>query len=280
MNLFVTGASGFVGTNLLNNKDFLKKFKKIYCLTRKKKVKTSKKIIWIKGSLNSNLNKYFKKSDCLLHMAAHSANKPYDNLENCIKWNCLVSRNLIKNAYEAGINKFLILGTYFEYGFSGQLFKNKKVSVKDFCLPMSTYALSKSFFFQTLFSWSLGKNISIKYLRLPHVYGEGELKSRLWPQIKNDKLNEIVLANPKFKTNFINIEKFVKKLIYSIDAKKFKKNTFEIKNITDREMFLYHFATLEKKKLKSKIKIYKSKNKKNLFQFLLPRQENIQIKIK
>ncbi len=280
MNLFITGASGFVGTNLLNNKDFLNKFKNVYCLTRKKKVSNSKKIIWIKGSLNSNLNKYLKKSDFLLHMAAHSANKPYDNLDNCIKWNCLISRNLINNAYKVGVKNFLILGTYFEYGFAGQFFKKKKVSVTDFCLPMSTYALSKSFFFQTLFSWSLGKSVSIKYLRLPHVFGEGELESRLWPQIKSDKLNKIVLDNPKFKTNFINIQKFIKKLSYLINIKKFKKNTFEITNITDKEMFLYDFTISEKKKLKSKINILKIKNKKKLFQFLLPKKENIQIKIK
>ena len=65
----------------------------------------------------------------------------------------------------------MILGSYFEYGFAGQVHK-KKISSRSFCLPMSSYALSKSFFFQTLFSWSLGKNISIKYLRLPHVFGE------------------------------------------------------------------------------------------------------------
>ena len=145
---------------------------------------------------------------------------------------------------------------------------------------MSTYALSKAFFFQILFSWSLGKDVSIKYLRLPHVYGEGELKSRLWPQIKNDKLNKLILANPKFKTNFINIKKFVNKLNNLINIKKFKKNNFEIINIVDKEMSLYNFAVSEKKKLKSKIKILKSKNKKNLIQFLLPKNENIQIKIK
>ena len=145
---------------------------------------------------------------------------------------------------------------------------------------MSSYALSKSFFFQTLFSWSLGKNISIKYLRLPHVFGEGELKSRLWPQIKANKINQIKLDNPKFMTNFININKLIKKIKSHLIIKKFKKNYFEIKNITDKDMSIHNFAISEKKKLKSDVKILKSKKSNYLFQFLLPKNDNFLIKIK
>ena len=281
MNLFITGGSGFVGTNLLLESNFLKKFKKIYCLTRKKNIKdVNKKIIWITGNLNSNLPKYFKKSDCLLHMAAHSANRPYDNLYNCFKWNCLSSMNLIEKAFNEGIKKFIIIGTYHEYGFAGQLHKNKKTSTKSFCLPLSTYALSKSFFFQTIFSWSLGKDVSIKYLRLPHVFGEGELKTRLWPQIKENKLKKIVINNPNFMTNFINIKKLTKKLNNYIDFKNIKKNFFEIKNVLDKDMSLYNFAIKEKKSLNSKVKIIKSTDRKNLWKFLIPKNDKFLIKIK
>jgi len=281
MNLFITGGSGFVGTNLLLESNFLKKFKKIYCLTRKKNIKdVNKKIIWITGNLNSNLTKYFKKSDCLLHMAAHSANRPYDNLYNCFKWNCLSSMNLIEKAFNEGIKKFIIIGTYHEYGFAGQLHKNKKTSTKSFCLPLSTYALSKSFFFQTIFSWSLGKDVSIKYLRLPHVFGEGELKTRLWPQIKENKLKKIAINNPNFMTNFINIKKLTKKLNNYIDFKNIKKNFFEIKNVLDKDMSLYNFAIKEKKSLNSKVKIIKSTDRKNLWKFLIPKNDKFLIKIK
>ena len=281
MNLFITGGSGFVGTNLLLESNFLKKSKKMYCLTRKKNIKdVNKKIIWINGNLNSNLTKYFKKSDCLLHMAAHSANRPYDNLYNCFKWNCLSSMNLIERAFNEGIKKFIIIGTYHEYGFAGQLHKNKKTSTTSFCLPLSTFALSKSFFFQTIFSWSLGKDVSIKYLRLPHVFGEGELKTRLWPQIKENKLKKIVINNPNFMTNFINIKKLTKKLNNYIDFKNIKKNFFEIKNVLDKDMSLYNFAIKEKKSLNSKVKIIKSTDRKNLWKFLIPKNDKFLIKIK
>jgi len=280
MNLFITGASGFVGKNLLENKNFFKKFKKIYCLTRKSKKISNKKIIWVKGNLNSNLKKYLKNCDCLLHMAAHSANKPYDNLNNCFKWNCLYSLKFIDSAYKAGIKKFIFTGTYYEYGYAGEIHKNKTTSVNSFCLPISTYALSKSFFFQSIFSWSLNKNVGIKYLRLPHVYGEGEKKSRLWAQIKDDKLNEIKINNPNFKTNFINIKKLVIQLNTQININKIKKNFFEIVNIIDKNMTIYQFAINQKKKLGSKVKLKKLINKKNLWNFLIPKKDKVLIKIK
>ena len=72
----------------------------------------------------------------------------------------------------------MILGSYFEYGFAGQVHKKKKYLQEVFAFRCHHTLYQKSFFFQTLFSWSLGKNISIKYLRLPHVFGEGELKKK------------------------------------------------------------------------------------------------------
>ena len=279
MNLFITGGSGFVGTYLLKNKVFLKQFKKIYCLTRSKKVKKNKKVVWIYGNLKSDLKFYFKKSHCLLHLAAHSTNKPYDNLNNCFKWNCLNSIDLINSAYKSGIKKFIITGTYYEYGFAGQIYKTQKISAKSLCLPTSNYALSKAFFLQILFSWSLGKNVSIKYLRFPHVYGDGEFKNRLWSQIKENIVNEIRLDNPDFLTNFININELIKKIINHGNIKNMKKNFFEIINVCGKTMKLTQFVNKEKKRLKSKIKIVKLKNKKNLFKFLIPKKDKVSIKI-
>ena len=70
-----------------------------------------------------------------------------DNLENCLKWNCKVPIKFISKAYKAGIKKFVILGTYHEYGMAGNIYKNKKTPVLSSLMPVSTYAMSKAIFF-------------------------------------------------------------------------------------------------------------------------------------
>ena len=169
MNLFITGATGFIGKNLLDNKDFLKKFSKIYCLTRKKKLITKNNIIWVKGNLKSSLKKYLKKSDCLLHLAAHSANKPYDNLENCFKWNCSVSVNFIDKAYKSGVRKFMILGSYFEYGFAGQVHKKKKYLQEVFAFPCH-HTLYQNLFLSNIVFMVVGKKIFLLNTLGYHMY--------------------------------------------------------------------------------------------------------------
>ena len=59
------------------------------------------------------------KFDALIHLASHSANYPYDNLENCLYQNLTVPLRMLNLAFEAGIDKFLITGSCFEYGLSG-----------------------------------------------------------------------------------------------------------------------------------------------------------------
>ncbi len=280
MNLFITGASGFIGKNLLNNHKFLKRCKKIYCLSRKKNKSLNTKIEWIKGDLNSNLHKYFLKSDCLLHMASHSTNRPYDNLENCLKWNCKVPKKFISKAYKAGIKKFVILGTYHEYGMAGNIYKNKKTPVLSSLMPISTYAISKAIFFQNIFFWSINKKVGIRYLRLPHIYGIGEKKTRLWPKLKSKKIKKIIIFNPNFKTSFLSIEKLVLQLNNYINIKKIKVNFFEIINIVGKNMKLIEFAKIQKKKLSSKTILIKLKNGKNNWKYLIPKKDKALIKIK
>tara|TARA_B100002019_G_scaffold293454_1_gene321182 strand:+ start:3880 stop:4722 length:843 start_codon:yes stop_codon:yes gene_type:complete len=280
MNIFLTGASGFIGSKLLSDANFLKKFKKIYCLTRRKNKTNSKNIIWVNGDLSTNLTKYFKKSNYLIHLAAHSANKPYDNLQNCLIWNCINSIKLINSAYSAGINKFIVLGTFYEFGLSGNIYKNKGIPAIAPQLPQSTYATSKAFFFQNLLNWSMDKNIGIRYLRLPHIYGQGEKKTRLWPIIKTNKKNKILLDNPDFRSTFLSINNLIPQIIKFSNFQNLKKKCFEINNLPGQNLSIYNFAKIQKKITGSSIKIIKKNNKNTDWKFLIMKKQKKIIKLK
>ena len=81
MKIFVTGADGFIGKNFVNIINSKKdKDISLFCLTRKKKTKKTKKITWVKGSLNSNLNKYLIDTDIIIHFASIGVKKKKNRL--------------------------------------------------------------------------------------------------------------------------------------------------------------------------------------------------------
>ena len=95
MNIFVTGASGFIGRHLLNEINL--DTHRLFCIkTSNKKilVKNKKNIEWVTGCLSSLYTKYLKKTDILVHLASVSTNHPYKNLEKCIQVNILDSLKL------------------------------------------------------------------------------------------------------------------------------------------------------------------------------------------
>ena len=67
MNLFVTGANGYIGSN------FIKKASsnnfKIFALTTKKRNKKIKNVKWLVGKIDKNWSE-LKQTDILVHLAA------------------------------------------------------------------------------------------------------------------------------------------------------------------------------------------------------------------
>ena len=60
MIIFLTGGSGFIGRKFINEALEVGHF--IYAVSRKNK-KNKKNLVWLKGDLDKDWNKYLKKSD-------------------------------------------------------------------------------------------------------------------------------------------------------------------------------------------------------------------------
>lgn len=184
MNLFVTGATGFIGSNLINKAHEIGY--SVFALRRtinsKPRVNLLKEPVWITKQLDEITCSDLKNIDCIIHLAAHSMTPPYDTLENCMYWNVMAPINLFKEAIKVGIKKIIVAGSCFEYGASGE--KYDFIPIEAPLMPTSSYAVSKAALYLASFQLALEKKLELSYHRIFHVYGEGEAKSRFWPSLK------------------------------------------------------------------------------------------------
>lgn len=231
MEFFLTGGTGFIGSHLLQNA--LNKNHKVNALRRGKssipKIKLNKEPYWINKNFEDVDSSDFKNSEALIHLASHSANVPYDNLENCLKFNVFQTLTLFNKAYDCGIRKYLITGSSFEYGKEAENFEFIPPNAPLF--PTQSYPASKAAASLILTQWAMEKKVSLKILRLFQVFGEGEKENRFWPSI-----NKTAKSGKNFKMtygdqirDFIKVEDVSEKIIN--ESLSFTKNRVTIKNI-------------------------------------------------
>ena len=110
MRLFITGASGFLGKNFIE--EVIKKRYKIYALSRKDR--SSKKIEWLKGSLEDDWSKELKETDIFIHLASSGV----QNFENkdIYETNFFNSKRILDRVVKSKYKKWLIISTSSEFG--------------------------------------------------------------------------------------------------------------------------------------------------------------------
>lgn len=221
MKIFLTGGTGFIGSHFINEAH--KAGHELFCLKRensKPRINLEKEPNWIIGNLDDKFPKeIFTGIDIFVHFAAHSANVPYDTLENCLYWNMMVPLKLFNTSFTAGLKNYLVAGSCFEYGKSGE--KYDFIPPDAPLLPTMTYPTSKAAASVAFAGWASINSIQLKYLRIFQVYGDGELETRFWPALKKAALEGIDFPLTKGEQirDFINVEdvvkRFVKELIFS-----------------------------------------------------------------
>ena len=221
MKVFLTGANGYIGRNFIRKAS--KIGIKILANTSKKKNKKIKNVTWLVGPID----KFWKELNddvVLLHAAAAGARRePGSNLKKFKDFNLIKSTKLLENAIKSNCKKWVIISTNKEYKIenlkiSDSLLKKKKYD-HDF-----KYALSKYLFTQECLKISKENDIKCRILRLFHIYGGDEYKSRLWPSLisaakKNIDFN---MSSGHQSTDFNHIDDVIDGIIDSLN--------FRIKN--------------------------------------------------
>ena len=231
MYFFLTGGTGFVGSHFI--RQALIKSHNLKAIKRSEKsdvkIILKNKPSWIVKNFSDLQINDFQNCEVLIHLAAHSANFPYDTLENCIKFNVTETLNLFNIAYSAGIRKFVMTGSCFEYGKKGEEYKFIPPDASLF--PTQTYPTSKAMASILITQWALERKVSLKILRLFQIYGEGELQTRLWPTLKEKALKgeDLEMTYGEQIRDFIKVEDVAKIILE--ESVNMKENTISIKNV-------------------------------------------------
>lgn len=183
MKIFLTGGTGFVGSHFLRRA--VGAGHQVVALRRAgsvPRVPLTRDPEWVEGELGEPRREWLEGCDVLVHLAAHSANVPYDTLEACVRWNVLEPLRLLDAARRAGVRRFVVAGTCFEYGRSADRYEWLPVDAP--LEPTDTYPTSKAAASVTFTGWAAREGTELSVLRIFQVYGEGELESRFWPSLR------------------------------------------------------------------------------------------------
>lgn len=208
--VLVTGSTGFVGRQVINN--LLDKQVKIRAIVRKGKEtffndKSSKIEFVITKDLFKESVEWWqeqcKNIDTIIHVAWYAEPGKYLNSPKNI--DCLKgSLNLAKGAKQAGIRRFIGIGTCFEYDLVV-----RNLSINTPLKPTTPYAIAKTELYKSLSQSLPSQSIELCWCRLFYLYGEGEDERRLVPYLHKQLSNGLVaeLTNGKQVRDFLDVSK-------------------------------------------------------------------------
>jgi nucleoside-diphosphate-sugar epimerase len=184
MKIAVTGGTGFIGSHFL--KQALAAGHAVRAIRRshasQPRITIGIRSEWLNGQLDEVSVEDLYGCEVLVHFAAHSVQYPFDTMANCLRWNLNAVLALFEKARLAGIKRYIVAGSCFEYGRTGEHYDF--IPTDALLEPTNSYAVSKAAATIALCQWAEEYQLSLEVLRVFHVYGEGEAKTRFWPSLR------------------------------------------------------------------------------------------------
>jgi nucleoside-diphosphate-sugar epimerase len=218
MKIFLTGGTGFIGSHFL--RQGLAAGHEILALRRpgsKPRISLENEPEWLEVAFDKLEPEHFARCEAVVHLAAHSANVPYDSLENCLHWNVTMPLRMADRALKAGIKRFIVAGSCFEYGKSGERYEFIPVDAP--LEPTQSYPISKAAASVAWAGFARDTNVEVSILRIFQVYGQGEPEGRLWPSIRAAAISgsDYMMTAGEQVRDFVPVNDVAQKFIESIN---------------------------------------------------------------
>jgi nucleoside-diphosphate-sugar epimerase len=173
----------------------------------------------------------FEGVDALIHCAAHTPNHPYDTWEACLHGNALAPLTMMEKAQQAGVQRFIMAGSSFEYGRAAERYE--RVPVDAPLESTTSYPASKAAASVLFSAWARSHQSRLAILRIFQVYGPGEAGSRLWPALRKaaDEGRDFPLNPGDLIRDFIRVEQVAAALLYAVEVLELSPGQPEIHNV-------------------------------------------------
>lgn len=213
MNIFITGAEGFVGRNLVSYLLSNTNFNIYYCDNGKFSIPfhfNSDRLVKICEDISDIHLDTFLDIDVLIHLAAvKKHNSSLDNEFDLFRTNFIETRRIFNLAINSNIKQILFTSSLYA---SGNLHK-LNFSENDLPTPQTLYGSSKFFGETCLRELSALKDISLIAFRLYFIYGPHQYYGKGYPSVfistmnalsKNQ--NPIIINDGKQKLDYLFVE--------------------------------------------------------------------------
>lgn len=182
MTILVSGATGFIGRHFVRLA--LEEEVKVLAVSRGSSAAewSHPNLRWLKRELREVAPADVAGCDTLVHLAAHGVTAGTNEWEQCFRVNVMDSLAFWRTAVSAGIRRFVVCGSCFEYGRSGERYE--KIPVDAPLEPTGAYHASKAAASMAALALAVEHKLELSLLRPFHVFGEGEAATRLWPALR------------------------------------------------------------------------------------------------
>ena len=253
MKLFITGASGFIGSHLTN----LAKRKGYEIIALKKGYldpqNYDKNIKWVnKDLLEINMHD-LEDVDVVFNLASAGVSPKKASIQELTKTNILGSIKLMEESIKANVKRCIFTGSCHEYGLSSDRYKMIPSNAP--LMPTNNYARSKVASFYMLEALCKTYETEFIYPRIFSAYGVGQNKMNFWPSLRNAALNGLDFKMTKGNQirDFIPVEEVVKHLINCCSRKDVIKGVPLVFNIgSGSPISIINFAKKEWKRFNAK----------------------------
>jgi len=189
MRIFVTGATGFIGSHFVraalaagHTVTALRRGPDSRPVIALDEDQSGSQLTWIDGGLGDVATHHLKNHDALVHLAAAGVKPGAAQWKECFEVNVSQSLNFWLRAADAGVEKFLICGSCFEYGRAADRYDLIPADAP--LEPTGPYHASKAAASMAAHGLGVQRKLQLAILRPFHVFGEGESADRLWPSLR------------------------------------------------------------------------------------------------